>query len=87
MSRYQTLTQETVILKLPWRPQDIQDARDLGYLLRKVANRQWNQPRRKKFVAVNKDEKVVGGHFGIRHGDAEFGLCPAGFLSCFEDFS
>ena len=32
----------------------------MGYLLRKAANREWNQPRRKKFVAVNKDEKGVG---------------------------
>jgi hypothetical protein len=31
-----------------------------GYLLRKAANREWNHPRRKKFVAVNKDEKGVG---------------------------
>jgi hypothetical protein len=30
------------------------------HLLRKAANRKWNQPRRKKFVAVNNDEKVVG---------------------------
>jgi hypothetical protein len=30
-------------------------------LLRKAANREWKkQPRRKKFVAVNKDEKGVG---------------------------
>jgi hypothetical protein len=29
------------------------------YLLRKAANREWNQPRRKKFVAINKDEKGV----------------------------
>jgi hypothetical protein len=32
----------------------------MGYLLRKVANREWKQPRRKKFVAVNKNEKGVG---------------------------
>ena len=31
----------------------------MRYLLRKVANREWNQPRRKKFVAVNKDGKRV----------------------------
>jgi hypothetical protein len=55
----QTLKQEAVTLKLPWRPQDFQDARAIGYLLRKAANREWNQPRRKKFVAVNKDEKGV----------------------------
>jgi hypothetical protein len=29
----------------------------VGYLLRKAANREWNQPGRKKFVAVNKDLK------------------------------
>ena len=28
-------------------------------LLRKAANREWNQPRRKTFIAVNKDEKGV----------------------------
>jgi hypothetical protein len=27
--------------------------------LRKAANREWNQPRRKKYVAVNKDEKEL----------------------------
>ena len=32
----------------------------MGYLLRKAANREWNQPRRKKFVAVKKDETGVG---------------------------
>ena len=36
----QTLEQETVTLKLPWRPQDIRDARTMGYLLRKAANRE-----------------------------------------------
>ena len=33
----QTLEQEAVKLKLPWRPQDISDARVMGYLLRKAA--------------------------------------------------
>jgi hypothetical protein len=56
----QTLKQEAVTLKLPWRPQDVRDVRAVGYLLWKAANRKWNQPRRKKFVAVNKDEKGVG---------------------------
>ena len=31
-----------------------------GYLLRKAANWEWNQLERKKFVAVNNDEKEVG---------------------------
>ena len=30
----------------------------LGYLPRKAANKKWNQPKRKKFVAVNKDERI-----------------------------
>jgi hypothetical protein len=30
------------------------------YLLKKAAKKEWNQPRRKKFVVVNKDEKGVG---------------------------
>jgi hypothetical protein len=25
--------------------------------------------------------------FDISHGNAEFGICPAGFLSFFEDYS
>jgi hypothetical protein len=29
----QTLKQEAVTLKLPWRPQDVQDARAVGKLL------------------------------------------------------
>jgi hypothetical protein len=32
----------------------------MGYLPRKAANREWNKSRRKKFFAVNKDEKGVG---------------------------
>ena len=32
----------------------------MGYLLRKATNREWINPRRKKFVAVNKDEKEIG---------------------------
>ena len=28
-------------------------------MLKNAANREWNQPRRKKFVTVNKDEKGV----------------------------
>jgi hypothetical protein len=36
----QTLKQEPVTVKLLWRPQDFQDARAMGYLLRKAANRE-----------------------------------------------
>jgi hypothetical protein len=53
----QTLEQEAVTLKLPWRLKDVKDARAIRYMLRKAANREWNQPRRKQFVVVSKDEK------------------------------
>ena len=53
----QTLKQEAVTLKLPWRLKDVKDARAMGYMLRKAANREWNQPKRKKCVAVNKAER------------------------------
>jgi hypothetical protein len=59
MCESQTLKQEAVTLKLPWKPQDILDTRAVGYLLRKAANREWNQPRKKKCFAV-KGEKGVG---------------------------
>ena len=68
---------------LPWRPQNVGDATAIGYLLRGAANKELNQPKRKKCVAVNKDERSWRSkeHFDIRHGDAEFGVCPAGFQS------
>jgi hypothetical protein len=59
MSGSQTLEHEAVKLKLTWRPQDVKDARAVGYLLRKAANREWNQPKRMMFVIVKKDEKGV----------------------------
>jgi hypothetical protein len=43
----------------------------MGYLLRKAANREWNQLTRKKFVAVNKDEKGVGDLQTILPSDLE----------------
>jgi hypothetical protein len=55
----QTLKQKTVTLKLPWRLKDVKDAKAMGYMLKKAANREWNQLRRNQFVAINKDEKGV----------------------------
>jgi hypothetical protein len=34
-------------------PQDVRDAKAMGYLPRKVANREWNYLKRKNCVAVN----------------------------------
>jgi hypothetical protein len=36
----QTLEQQVVKQKLPWRLQEVRDARAMGYLLRKAANRE-----------------------------------------------
>jgi hypothetical protein len=30
--------------RLPWRPQDVRDARAVGYLQRKAVNREWAHP-------------------------------------------
>ena len=81
----QTFLQNDIKLKLPWRPQDIRDARAVGYLLRKAANREWNQPKRKKFVAVNTNERSWRSEesFVITHGDAELRVCPASFWPYF----
>jgi hypothetical protein len=43
---------KTVKLKFPWRPQDVGDVRAVGYLPMKAANREWNEPKRIKFVAA-----------------------------------
>ena len=57
-------------------------------LLRKAAKKQWNQTRR-KFVTVNKDEKGVGDTKTALTPamEMQFGVCPVGFQSCFEDDS
>lgn len=47
-------------MKLPGRPQNVQGDRALGYMLRKAANSEWNQPKRKKRVVLNKDVKGIG---------------------------
>ena len=71
--------------ELLWRPPNIGDAGTMGYLLNRTDNRKWNQPKREKCVAVNRAEKSGRSeeHFDTRHGDAEFGVCPACFWSCF----
>lgn len=53
----------------------------MGYLPRKAATRECNQPKRKKFVAVNKAERSwrAEEHFDIKHGDAELGVCQLVF--------
>ena len=53
------LLREAVKVKsgLPWRPQDVDNARAMQHLVRKVANREWNQPKRKTCTVGNKAER------------------------------
>jgi hypothetical protein len=58
---------------LSWRPQDIGIARVVGYLPRRAASWEWNQPKRKKCAAVNKAERV-GDLKSILTSDMEIGF-------------
>jgi hypothetical protein len=40
------------------RSQNVGDARAVAYLPRRTANREWNQPKRKKCVAINKAKGI-----------------------------
>jgi hypothetical protein len=54
------LEQEAVKLKLPWRLQYVRESRIMGCLLRKAANREWKQIKRKN---VLKSTQLIGvGH-------------------------
>jgi hypothetical protein len=55
----QTLKQEAVILKLPWRPEDFQDTTAIGYLLRHAANREWILPRKISLLQSTKMKKEL----------------------------
>ena len=45
-----------------------------------------DQSKRKKCVIVNTTDRIwrAEEYFGIRYGDAEFEVYPAGFWSCFD---
>lgn len=45
---------------LPRKPQDIGDVRVMGDLPKRVANREWKQPKTKKYAAVNSKAERVG---------------------------
>ena len=59
------------------------DARIVRCMPRKAAEEVWNQPKRGEFVAVNKLNRRSWRSeecFDIRHGIAEFGVCPGSGL-------
>lgn len=56
---------------LPWRTQDAEDAKVVGYMPRRASAQQ------KEVCCSPKD------HSGIRHRNIEWESCPAGFQACF----
>jgi hypothetical protein len=52
-----TLEQGDIKFKLPCITQDARDVRAMGYLLREKLLKKWSQPKGRKFVTVNKDER------------------------------
>ena len=68
-------------LKLPWISQNVQNARTCQDMLLT-----WNRTRQRERVVLQstKLKGVVNlKHSDIRHGDVDFGVCQAGFWSCF----
>ena len=63
-----------VKLGLTWRPQDVDSTRAVGNLLRRAVNLEWNKPKKKKCVAVNKAERnwTFEECSDITHHNAEF---------------
>ena len=39
--------------EVPWRHQFLGESRFVGYLPRKAVDREWNQPKKEKYVAIN----------------------------------
>ena len=78
-------------MKLSWIPQDVRDARAVGFLLGKADNREWSQPKRTKFVVVecqicqqqSTRMKGVGDLKSTLSLDMESGVCLTYFLPCF----
>ena len=67
-----------------WRPEDVRDVRAMGYLSRKTV-KGVEPAQEKKCAAVDKAGRSWRSEerFDIRHGQAEFVVCPAGFPSYF----
>jgi hypothetical protein len=57
MCESHTLEQEAVKLKLMWRPQDVKDARTVGYLSRTATNREWMFSAQEKEVCCSQQRK------------------------------
>ena len=73
----ETLNQEAVSWKLPWRLKDVKDARAMGYMLRKLLTGSGTSPGESSLLQSTKMTKEWRSEdcFDISHGDAEPGDC------------
>ena len=77
----------TCDIEVALETQDFQDARDMEYLVRKDSKQIVEPSQMNEACCIQQRKKEWRSDFDIRHGDAEFGICPAGFLFCFGDYS
>jgi hypothetical protein len=59
MSGSQTLKQESITLKLLWRPQNVLDDKVMGYLLRKLLTRSGISPGERSLLQSTKIKKEL----------------------------
>jgi hypothetical protein len=86
----QALEQETVKLKLIWKCQNVKYNRAVGYLPEESCYHRAEQAQGKEVCCCQQRCKRScrqEDHFDIKHVNVGFGVCPAGFLSCFGGYS
>jgi hypothetical protein len=82
----QTL-KEAVTLKLHWRSKDVKDAKAMGYPPRKAVTRSGTSPGERCLLQSTKLKKEWRSETTLTSDMEMFGVCPAGFLTCLEDYS
>lgn len=69
---------------LCWGPQNVEGARTMGYLPRRVIRREWYRPQGKKYVAISRVGTLGPSKlFDIRSRVSGSGVCPAWVQSYF----
>ena len=65
---------------------DVIEARAMRYLLRKVAFREWNQPKKKNCIAVNRTERSWTSDMGMQSLEFAEPLFLSGYGPVFHHF-
>lgn len=67
-----------------WKQQDVGHAMAARHLPRTAVDREWNQPKKEKYVAVGKAKWAWPSQpSDFTHGAKGFEVCPDGLWSCF----